>query len=214
MPIMPWFAWGNSSGETGGKKWKSGKHEWRERRAAVSGKAVSSEPRSPQGPRSSEQPPTRSAVLPRLSRVCSAALWIFAPQTSRPFSYNPCRVSRCVSMPRGRKCRREIFFFFFIFLSPFCDSQMWVARGGEPASGSRPRRGRSCCWWEGGRPERLARSEMLHCCLLPFPPARRRRDFNHLRARRKSMGGIRLISTCLMYGESSVARPYWYKRSH
>lgn len=118
MPIMPWFAWGNSSGETGGKKWKSGKHEWRERRAAVSGKAVSSEPRSPQGPRSSEQPPTRSVVLPRLSRVCSAALWIFAPQTSRPFSYNPCRVSRCVSMPRGRKCRREIFFFFFFPSSP------------------------------------------------------------------------------------------------
>lgn len=149
--------------------------------------------RSPQGPRSPEPPPTRSVALPRLSRVCSAALWIFAPQTSRPFSYNPSRVSRC---EREHAAEPEVppWDFFFPSPSPFCDSQMWVARGGEPASGSRPRRGRSCCWWEGGRAERLARSEMLHCYLLPFPP-RRRRDFNHLRARRKWMGGTRLAST-------------------
>lgn len=36
---------------------------------------------SPQGPRCSSQPPTRSVWLPRPSRVCLTSLWIFAPQT-------------------------------------------------------------------------------------------------------------------------------------
>lgn len=141
---------------------------------------------SPQGPRSSAQPPTRSAVLPRRSRVCSAALWIFVPQTSRPSGYNPSRVSRCECEHAAEPESSSESAFFL----PFCDSQMWVALGGEPASGSRSEAGPQAAADEREARERLTEQDAP---LLPTSGSPQSSAFNHLRPRRKYNSGINLI---------------------